>query len=325
MNTNPRTNLLAEPLDPSKWESAMQAFLAEKYRRTGSMRTAQSYSRILSAFFGQLRKTPDQVITSETMAFCFGRGVSGKEPAALTVGSRIAAISSFYRFLIRMDLLTSNPCERLERPKHTPSPARGLSGEDVKRLLAVIPDDMGGRRDRAIILTLVLTGRRRSEVLNLKVGDIEWEGERAYYSYRGKGGKQGRRELPRPAFDAIRRTLTDLGKPWRPWHRTSRSGRLPLGPKVCPSLWLTLVSSGIWRRRDYQRVASTCSAIQRRSSGATPETASRRFLSSSTTRRSPQRQSIFDAWKSPKTPAGPGSQKRLVSKAKVLKRLPLTV
>jgi hypothetical protein len=56
MNTNPRsTYLLAEPLNPSKWESAMQAFLAEKHRRTGSMRTVQSYSRILNHFFGPLR------------------------------------------------------------------------------------------------------------------------------------------------------------------------------------------------------------------------------------------------------------------------------
>lgn len=79
MNTNQRsTHLLAEPEDPSKWESAMQAFLAEKFRRTGSMRTVQSDSRILSALFGQLRKTPDQVVTSEAMAFCFGRSVAGE-------------------------------------------------------------------------------------------------------------------------------------------------------------------------------------------------------------------------------------------------------
>ena len=210
MNTN--TYLLPESTDPTKWEQALYAFLAEKHRRSGSLRTVQSYSRILNHFFGQLHKTPDQVVTAEAMAFCFGRGVSGKEPAALTVGSRIAAISSFYRFLIRMDLLTSNPCERLERPKHTPTPARGLSGDDVKRLLAVIPDSVAGRRDRAIVLTLVLTGRRRSEVLNLKARDIEVEDERAYYQYRGKGGKVGRRELPRPAYDAIVRSLADCGK-----------------------------------------------------------------------------------------------------------------
>lgn len=101
---------------------------------------------------------------------------------------------------------------QLDRPKHRPTPARGLSAEDVKRLLSVIPDDIRGRRDRALILTLVLTGRLRSEVLNLKAKDIECDEDRAYYSYHGKGGKNGRRELPRPAFDAIRRTLPDCGK-----------------------------------------------------------------------------------------------------------------
>ena len=48
----------------------------------------------------------------------------------------------------------------------------------------------------------MLTARRRSEVINLKAGDITTEGERAFYSYRGKGGKKGRRELPRPAYAA---------------------------------------------------------------------------------------------------------------------------
>ena len=37
--------------------------------------------------------------------------------------------------------------------------------------------------------------------------------ERAvFYRYRGKGGKKGRRELPRPAWAAIRRTVEDGGK-----------------------------------------------------------------------------------------------------------------
>jgi integrase len=33
-----------------------------------------------------------------------------------------------------------------------------------------------------------------------------------FYSYRGKGGKRGRRELPRPAYEAIVRTLADIGQ-----------------------------------------------------------------------------------------------------------------
>src|SRR5674476_1347145 len=74
------------------------------------------------------------------------------------------------------------------------------------------PDPVRGRRDRAILLVLVLTGRRRAEVTGLRAGDLSLEGETVFYSYRGKGGKRGRRELPRPAYAAILRTLADVGK-----------------------------------------------------------------------------------------------------------------
>jgi integrase len=61
-------------------------------------------------------------------------------------------------------------------------------------------------------LVLILTGRRRAEVIGLRAGDLSLEGETVFYSYRGKGGKRGRRELPRPAHEAILRTLADCGK-----------------------------------------------------------------------------------------------------------------
>jgi integrase len=71
---------------------------------------------------------------------------------------------------------------------------------------------VAGRRDRAILLTLVLTGRRRAEVIGLTAGDLSIKGDTVFYSYRGKGGKRGRRELPRPAYAAICATLADAGK-----------------------------------------------------------------------------------------------------------------
>jgi integrase len=111
-----------------------------------------------------------------------------------------------------MGLLTSNPCDKVERPRQSPSPARGYSADEVRRLLAVVPDTVHGRRDRAILLTFVLTGRRRTEVMELKARDIEIEEGTDFYRYRGKGNKRGRRELPRPAWEAIRRTLEDAGK-----------------------------------------------------------------------------------------------------------------
>jgi integrase/recombinase XerC/integrase/recombinase XerD len=111
-----------------------------------------------------------------------------------------------------MGLVVSNPCDAIERPRTIQSVARGYSADEVRRLLAVVPDTVAGRRDRAILLTLVLTGRRRTEVISLRAGDLSIEGETCFYAYRGKGGKRGRRELPHPAYEAIRATLADAGK-----------------------------------------------------------------------------------------------------------------
>src|SRR3990172_10616978 len=192
----------------SGWERALYAFLAEKQRRSGSMRTVQSYSRMLQDFFGRLGRPPDQRTSQDVFTYAHGGG----EPSAVTVGARAPCVSSFYRFLIRMGAVTANPCDALERPKVSPALARGLSADQVRTLLAVIPETPARLRDRAIFLTLVLTGRRRSEVLNLRVGDLVLDGETVFYQYRGKGGKRGRRELPRPAHEAVVRALAAFGK-----------------------------------------------------------------------------------------------------------------
>ncbi len=193
------------------WERALYAFLAEKERRSGSQRTVDSYSRMLQRFFGRLGKTPDEVAGQDIFLFAHRTGASGRKPSAVTINARIACVSSFYRFLIRMEIVISNPCDRLERPRMHPSPPRGLTAAQVRQLLAVIPDTPVGLRDRAIVLTLLLTGRRRAEVIDLEVRDLAIGDDAVLYAYRGKGGKRGRRELPRPAYDAIVRALAAFG------------------------------------------------------------------------------------------------------------------
>ena len=114
------------------WQGSLYAFLAEKQRRSGSNRTPDSYYRTLRHFFGGLQKAPDQVSSSETSsAFAHGVGLSGREPSPVTVGARLACISSFFKFLIRLDLLNSNPCDPVERPKPRPGAPSGLSASQV--------------------------------------------------------------------------------------------------------------------------------------------------------------------------------------------------
>jgi len=194
---------LIRPGEIDQWDQALYAFLCEKERRSGSIRTVQSYSRMLAHFFGLAHKTPDHITSPEVFSWAHGIGLSGREPSSITIGARLACLSSFYKFLIRMGFMVANPCEAIERPRTVPSQPRGLTADDIKKLLAVIPDTPTGLRDRALILAFTFTGRRRAEVLSLKAGNIVREGETVFYEYRGKGGKTRKRELPRPAYEAI--------------------------------------------------------------------------------------------------------------------------
>jgi hypothetical protein len=72
------------------WERSVYAFLAEKERRSGSLRTVQSYSRMLQDFFRRLSKAPDAVDSQDVFAWAYGTGLSGKRPSSVTIGARIA-------------------------------------------------------------------------------------------------------------------------------------------------------------------------------------------------------------------------------------------
>ena len=110
------------------WARSMYAFLAEKQRRSGSMRTVEGYSRMLQDFFGRMGKQPNEITAPDVFAWAHGVGLSGREPSAVTIGARMACVSSFYRFLIRMGIVTANPCDQLERPRVSPP---SLSWKDL--------------------------------------------------------------------------------------------------------------------------------------------------------------------------------------------------
>ena len=112
------------------WAQTVLAFLAAKERRSGSRRTVEGYARMLWPFFERVG-SPDRVTLAHVLAWADGIGASGREPSSATVGARIACLSSYYRFLIRMNVASANPCDALERPRTVQAVARGLA--DVRR------------------------------------------------------------------------------------------------------------------------------------------------------------------------------------------------
>jgi len=197
---------------PVEWGEVLQAFLTAKLNRSGSQATVREYRRIVAEFFGPLGKHPPAITSAEVEAYVNGVGASGKQPSAATRSLRLSALSSFYRYLLARGLVSANPCDAVARPRVEPPVARGLTAEEVRRLLDACPLSPAGRRDRALILCFVLTARRRSEILSLTVGDLSRSNGAILYDYVGKGGVRRRRELPAICFQAITEALAASGR-----------------------------------------------------------------------------------------------------------------
>lgn len=192
------------------WEPVLAAYLAEVEQRSGSRRTPDEYNRLIRRFMTGLPR-PVEATPAHVHAFAYGPGPSGREPSPSTVSVRLAALSGFYDFARRMGRIKRNPATDVKRPRNRDACPRGLDAAELRRLLSVIPETPTGLRDRATILTVVLTGLRRAEVMSLRAGDLTRNGV-IFYRVRTKGGVERRRELPLPAFEAITRAGEAAGR-----------------------------------------------------------------------------------------------------------------
>jgi integrase len=98
-----------------------------------------------------------------------------------------------------------NPFDVVDRPRTFPyRRPRPLTPDEVRAILAAINTDcLTGRRDYALRVTILNTGRRAPEVLNLKWGDIQPSEEGGYFfRYRARGQVQ-RAELPAACYQAM--------------------------------------------------------------------------------------------------------------------------
>ena len=95
------------------------------------------------------------------------------QKSAATVSRTLAAIRAFYQYLIKENQLEENPAKKIALPKIEKKAPRILSQEQIVCLLEQ-PNrkDTKGIRDRAMLELLYATGIRVSELISLKVTDI---------------------------------------------------------------------------------------------------------------------------------------------------------
>jgi integrase/recombinase XerD len=124
---------------------------------------------------------------SQLLDYLSQRVHGGAKPR--TTARLISSIRRFYQYWIREKRLASDPSDRIESPKLGRSLPQALTEQEVEALLAAPdPRDVLGARDRTMLELMYASGLRVSELVNLKLSEINLR--QGVLRTQGKGGKE---------------------------------------------------------------------------------------------------------------------------------------
>jgi integrase/recombinase XerD len=165
-----------------------------------SERTQESYCYQIEKFFAFLQEhytriTNVQQINKEIL-FDYNRFLScyrdrkDKPLSSKSIKVKLAALKHFFKYLVRVDLILTNPAVSLETPKEEKSlPRVILTEEEVMMILDSINTHHPlGLRNKTILEVLYSCGIRTSELCNLKISDVDLK-EQVIFIRHGKGNK----------------------------------------------------------------------------------------------------------------------------------------
>ncbi|MDU4960452.1 MAG: site-specific tyrosine recombinase XerD [Sporomusaceae bacterium] len=153
--------------------------------------TLESYGRDLRQFQAYLQDSKIDFMKdlnrSTILTYMDNLHSSGK--AVSTISRNLAAIKSFYQYLVRERYIDKDPAAHLESPKLEKKLPKVLSVHEVEELLrqpnVLLP---AGLRDKAMLELLYATGIRVSELISLNISDVNLD--MGYIKCYGKGSKE---------------------------------------------------------------------------------------------------------------------------------------
>ncbi len=187
------------------WVQGFLDHLQQERRLSGH--TVQAYRRDLAALSGFCREHGlpgwDGLDVADVRAYAawlHRRGKGGR-----SVQRALSAARTFYRYLLREGLAKTNPALGVVAPKSARKLPKVLEADRVSALLDVGEQDALAVRDRAIMELMYSSGLRLSEVIGLRMRDMDLR--EGVVEVTGKGNKQRIVPIGRYACDAIRRWL----------------------------------------------------------------------------------------------------------------------
>jgi len=170
--------------------------------------TIQSYSRDLVRFVQFLETRNLTLLNLSQKQIKEHLGILRKGLSARSVARNISTIKMFFRFLVSEGHSKENPARLLETPRLAHKLPVILSMDEVERLLnRPKVSTQKGKRDRAMLELLYATGLRVSELVGLKVLNVNLES--GYVRTLGKGSKERLVPIGEKANVAIREYLSN--------------------------------------------------------------------------------------------------------------------
>lgn len=171
--------------------------------------TLEAYERDLTSFLEYMSDkqgitTLDQVDRVHIVNYLMFLRESGR--ASSTVARTMTSIRSFFKFLVREQILAADPSIYMDTPKTDKKLPKVMNLEEVERLLdAPQVKEPAGIRDKAMLELLYASGIRVSELVSLNVGDLNLG--MGFVRCIGKGSKERIIPLGRIALDWLDRYI----------------------------------------------------------------------------------------------------------------------
>jgi integrase/recombinase XerD len=159
-----------------------------RIEKRNSPNTVYAYRCDLLRFSAELAgQKVESVTTADIRDFLISLKEQGL--SAASVARSLSSIKSFFKYLCQDKQFQDNPAEILETPKRWRKLPDVLSFEDVDNLLKSPNLQSGlGQRDKAMLEVLYASGLRVSELINLKISQLDMEV--GYLRTFGKGSKE---------------------------------------------------------------------------------------------------------------------------------------
>jgi integrase/recombinase XerD len=153
-------------------DSFLEHLVVERGLRQNSL---EAYQRDLVRYLGYLRDRKREAVSldrTEVPRYLLALREAGLAPRS--VARHLSAIRQFHRFLVRRGRATEDPTSHLEAPRGWRRLPGVLSSDEVDRLLATRKNTTPqGLRNRAMLELMYASGLRVSELVGLRLGDVD--------------------------------------------------------------------------------------------------------------------------------------------------------